>query len=343
MTPLNDLFNSNSKQALRRLTALWAFTEAGLGGILHAIEFPFIGLIIGSIAMVIILFIFRFSNGKLTILLKALLLVLIVKITVSPHSGPTAYFAVCFQALSGYLIFKYLKVNKISIALFFILGLFQSAFQKLINLTIIYGNDFWISLENFSGWVLKQIGVQQESEFVYYALTGYIAIHFLMGLLFSFLTVHLLNRFAKDEYLESRMSNVLPHDQRPLKRNGLRKKMVWLLLLTLIFVAGTTYFFSESENAWRSVLFVTVRTILILVLWFGVLGPLILHWIRKYLENKKSKYQEELEQIFKLLPYYPSVVKFAAKEAKKKPFVKKPTEFFYHLFRESLLFEIKRE
>ncbi len=40
--------------AVQRLTALWAFSESGLGGILHALQMPFTGLLVGGMAILLI-------------------------------------------------------------------------------------------------------------------------------------------------------------------------------------------------------------------------------------------------------------------------------------------------
>jgi hypothetical protein len=52
-----------SAVSIARLTALWAFVEAGLGGILHAFKVPFTGLLVGGMAVMLITLIAHFSNG----------------------------------------------------------------------------------------------------------------------------------------------------------------------------------------------------------------------------------------------------------------------------------------
>ena len=45
-----------------RITALWGFSEATLGGILHAFKIPFTGLFVGSAAVIFISLIAHFTN-----------------------------------------------------------------------------------------------------------------------------------------------------------------------------------------------------------------------------------------------------------------------------------------
>ena len=91
---------------ITRLTALWALSEAGLGGVLHAIQFPFTGLLVGGFAIVLISLIAYFSDHKWDTIFRSLLVVLIIKLAVSPHSPPTSYLAVSFQAFMAALIFN---------------------------------------------------------------------------------------------------------------------------------------------------------------------------------------------------------------------------------------------
>ena len=52
MTVINkDFFKTN---VTLRITALWAFSEAFMGGILHGLQIPFAGLVLGFVASVCI-------------------------------------------------------------------------------------------------------------------------------------------------------------------------------------------------------------------------------------------------------------------------------------------------
>ena len=118
--------------AIQRLTALWAFSESGLGGIMHALQIPFTGLVIGGFAVIIITFITKISAYKYSQVLQSLFVVLIVKVMVSPYTPFPAYIAVSFQALIGIALFRLLKVNLLSILLLSIIAMLESALQQLL-------------------------------------------------------------------------------------------------------------------------------------------------------------------------------------------------------------------
>ena len=72
-------------RAVERLTALWALNEAGLGGLIHAMRVPFTGIVVGSTAVVLIALIAFFAEKKAKAILKATVIVLLIKAAASPH------------------------------------------------------------------------------------------------------------------------------------------------------------------------------------------------------------------------------------------------------------------
>jgi len=99
--------------AVWKLTALWAFSEAALGGILHAFKVPMRGIFIGGSAAILISLIAYFSDRKGTVL-KSTLLVILIKGIVSPHTPLTAYFAVFLQGFIGEILFFKKRFFKLS-------------------------------------------------------------------------------------------------------------------------------------------------------------------------------------------------------------------------------------
>ena len=83
-----------------RVTSLWAFTEAFMGGILHGLNIPFAGLALAFVASVCITLI-ALGNKEKGEILRAALLVIAVKFILSPHTPPMAYLAVAIQGAAG--------------------------------------------------------------------------------------------------------------------------------------------------------------------------------------------------------------------------------------------------
>ena len=86
-----DLGGLDRARAVERLTALWALNEAGLGGLIHAMRVPFTGIVVGSTAVVLIALIAFFAERKAQAILKATVIVLLIKAAASPHTPLPAY------------------------------------------------------------------------------------------------------------------------------------------------------------------------------------------------------------------------------------------------------------
>lgn len=105
---IKTLSNSNT---ITRLILLWAFSESALGGMLHALRIPLTGLFVGGSAVIFISLIAHYSDGKSSIL-KATLIVMIIKFVVAPYTPLPAYFAVFVEGLLGLFFFNILNLKK---------------------------------------------------------------------------------------------------------------------------------------------------------------------------------------------------------------------------------------
>src|SRR5258706_9095264 len=131
-----------------RLIALWVLCEAMLGGIIHGFKIPVSGLIVGSCAVICICLIAYYVPAKGTII-KATIIVAIFKMMLSPQAPPPAYIAVFFQGLMGELLFWEKRFFRLFCVVLALLAMVESAFQRVVSITIIYGNDFWTAVNGF--------------------------------------------------------------------------------------------------------------------------------------------------------------------------------------------------
>jgi hypothetical protein len=146
----------NENFSLHRLTALWAFSEAALGGLLHALHIPFSGIVLGGFAIMFISLIAYYSKNHAEIL-KALAIVLAVKFAVSPHTPIGAYISVSVQGLAGYFVFRYIKNYRISVFILSVFAMFFSSMQKIIVYIILFGFDLINSINMFISISTKQL------------------------------------------------------------------------------------------------------------------------------------------------------------------------------------------
>ena len=146
---------SSNSLVYYRLIALWVLCEAMLGGIIHGFRIPVSGLVVGSCAIICICLIAWYAPQKGSII-KATLIVAIFKMMLSPQAPAFAYIAVFFQGLLGELLFWNRRFYAISCILLAVLSLLESGLQRILVLTIIYGNDIWKVINNFFNNLIPQ-------------------------------------------------------------------------------------------------------------------------------------------------------------------------------------------
>ena len=193
----------NSKTILKnnlipKLTALWAVSESGLGGIFHALKLPFSGLFLGSFAVIIVTFIALNSDKKFKNIFQATIIVLLIKAMVSPHSPFTAYVAVLFQGFLGAIIYSIFKVNLISSIFYGVLALLESGFQKLLMMVLIFGENIWTAFKDFFVELSEKFNLKSLEEVPIILVSGYLLIYFLGGIFAGIFAIRFPNLLEKE-------------------------------------------------------------------------------------------------------------------------------------------------
>lgn len=304
-------------RAIQRLTALWALNECGLGGLMHALNSPFTGLTVGSIAMCCIASICFFAKNKWPAVLSSLLVVLIIKGLVSPHSTPTAYLAVSFQAVAGACIYRWVPGLLFSSMLFVTIGLLESAFQRILTLTILYGNTLWKAIDMWGMYVTEKWGVVLPISSSRMLIGTYVLIYFLTGLVVGWLLYRLLISIRK-HWSDVRYKLVLtPENQKVFlftKKSASKSKRVFFFLAIILIILLSYMWLNPSsvEEAWISI----IRALLILIVWFAFLGPLMMKFVKKSLDKKHSALAEEVSHAMDAFPYLLWILDQTRKETK---------------------------
>ncbi len=297
---------------IERLIALWALNECGLGGFMHAVGSPFTGILVGGISILLISLIASSTTKVLPALLKALSIVLLVKLSVSPHSPITSYLAVSFQAFLGMLLYGLFSVNRITVLFLGALTFLESAFQKLVTLTIIYGQSIWDAVDIYSVWVSEKFS------FFHLALSSksliilFIAFYTAAGIIVGLLIVRVMKLMESvDISLSDHFSTDLKMKEAKQKHLNGRKRLFLFWTITLLFVMLPLLFFSASFNGWKGGLYLLARSFLVLVLWYFIMGPLLLKGLNRLLLKRRSAYQTDIQNTLDLFPHLRSIIQHA--------------------------------
>lgn len=303
---------------ITRLTALWALSEAGLGGVLHAFKFPFTGVLVGGFAVVLVSLIAYFSDNKWNTILRSLMIVLIIKLAVSPHSPPDAYMAVTFQAVAAGLIYSRFPLSLLSAIFLGIVTLVESAIQQLLVLTLVYGKSLWKAIDSFGYYIADQFSFMEGVFSTDVIIITYLMGYFLIGILVGYFIYDMV------EYLEYNKGNVhyqikaiefdFEYKNAETNKYRWRRWLIWgavlLLILAYIFLSN------DHDKMWQQGMYIVLRSLGILLLWYYVLGPFLTRRLKRYLEGKQGRVQQEVDETLTLLPYLRNIIELAWKENK---------------------------
>ena len=274
-----------------QLIALWAFVEVVLGGILHALRMPFTGVLVGGAAVFIIGAMVLHSQTPFKDIIRATGVVLIVKAGASPHSPLPAYLAVAYQGFSGALIFSLMRNFKIAAMLFSVLAMLESALQKLLTLSIMYGMAFWDALDSFVHSVLKSLKMGDSHNATELVWT-YILVYFFWGIFLGYRLSGFYKRLPSlvselRKFMNPHVDEEIPNEPGSQNQRTYSSIVFWIfyILILLGMVASLAYLNNDKQNLF----YVVLRSLSVTFLLFLVINPLFKWFVRK--GSQKSKNQ----------------------------------------------------
>ena len=293
-----------SKQVYYRLIALWVICEAFAGGIMHAAKLPFTGLVVSSLAITCITLIAYYVPSPSAII-KATVIVAIFKLMLSPHSPPTAYLAVLFQGSMGQLLFSRRRYFESAAVILGFLALVESAIQRILVLLIFSGTDFWKAVDTF---IQKTTGKKEVTEYSFKLAIGYIIIHALMGIFAGIAAARLTKASAgwKNNHPSLIIDDKKNASTIITKKDGGRhtlRSVFMIILLVLVALYIQSYLWPVNAIIPKNIILnILLRSILVLLVWYLVIGPLVMSLIKRSLKQQQQKYKQEINEVMSLLP-----------------------------------------
>ncbi|MEW6005299.1 MAG: hypothetical protein AB1695_08295 [Stygiobacter sp.] len=320
--------DSSKKLSLdvKKLTALWAFSESTLGGILHALRIPFTGLFVGSASVFFISLIAQNSKSK-TQILRSTFLVILVKVVVTPFVQLTSHFAVLLQGLIGYFLFRFFPFRKVSTFLFAITVLLLSAFQKIIILTILFGNGLWIAIDSFMKFLVLQFSLPKEYENIsisWILITIYASLHLLAGI---FISIKILGfkKWYEEKKKQIDLNYITFKDDKDYfqKKNGKKKKRWWqkksgisILVFSFAVMIISYLYPNLGKNIAYEILFMLIRSFIITFIWFEFISPKLISYLQKFFEKEKFQHASEINSLTSVFPDFKKVINYVWENSK---------------------------
>lgn len=286
-----------------RLIALWVINEAMLGGIIHGLRLPVSGLVVGSFAVICITLIAWYIPARGAII-KATLVVAIFKMVLSPHSPLPAYFAVFFQGLLGELLFYRRRFFKIACLLLGILSLLESAVQRIVVATVLYGKDVWKALNEF---INNLTGQKTAIDYSFFIITVYLLLHLVVGLIVGLWAgmlpqyIQFLNRGGNRYPVISNKGGDMALPM--MKRRRRNTQLLFIVWGLLVFLFLQSHFKIGRQLLPEHIsVQIFIRSLIIILTWVLIIGPLLKKILYKWLQKKQSQSGKEVEQVLQLLP-----------------------------------------
>lgn len=316
-----DSFLALSKA--EKITALWALSESTLGGLLHALKLPFRGMIISSVAIILIGMIAKFSDKRGQII-KSTLLVIFIKATISPHSPVMAYLSVFLQGLLGELFFFSQKIRLLSALLLGISVSLLNGFQRIFVLTIIYGNTLWKTIDDLLNYIAKEwllFNISNPVEFSFYLISIYVVTHLIIGIatgILAYTVPKSVEEKLKEPSIFIPFTDSPSAEQniaKPKKRKWLKPSAMAIFILSIVLIV-LSYFYPLSNSIdINAILIMLGRSVLIMIIWFYFLAPRLTNYLKKYFHKKQGKYARDINSILTSVPTLKRLVEAAWKSS----------------------------
>jgi len=315
-----EIDRREEQRILMRLTALWGLNETALGGVLHLFRSPFTGIFVGGLAIILISLIAYFSSNPMKSILKALVVVLIIKFTLSPHSPITAYVAVTFQALVGGLLFQWLPF-RLAAVLFALVAMLESVFQKLVVFTLLFGKPFWKSLDIFMEQLLSKLGfVDSMGKGSLIIIGSYAALYAVSGL---FIARYIIGLPPKLNVVLSEFKDQNFDFTVKVGGRGEKKRKIWLKWMPLVIILALIMTFLPGASLKNNAVFIFLRATSVLLLWFLIVSPILRYFLKRFIEQKRTTYESEVGSALELLPVFKQLLSLAWEDVSELKGIKK--------------------
>jgi nucleoside-triphosphatase THEP1 len=317
-------------QTTLRLIYLWAFAEAGLGGLLHLYHIPLTGLIVGGFSIIINVFLAKYSAGNYKVLLQATLLVLSVKFMMSPQTPLGGYIAVAFQGLLAAFIFPVFKVNRLSIIIYSIIVMLESSLQKFLMVAVIFGKDFF---ETILSIISETFRIEKSSidDVLMSFFLLYIGLYIVWAIGIGLWTKQLLSSVSGMKINKNLIRKTIDSIEDKKTIQSTRKKRRYLLIFSVFcFLILIVLYVTKRAELWQFL------RLLLVIVFFYILNKFV---IKKQISRYTKKNNSVITDIIYSLPGLTLYSKVAWKLASDHSGIKRIKEFVTYVIWLTIFYE----
>ncbi|MEP6676442.1 MAG: hypothetical protein ABJA78_14875 [Ferruginibacter sp.] len=303
-----------NKNSLVRITALWAFSEAFLGGILHGLKIPFAGLALSFIASLCITII-AMADSKTGVILKATLVVIAVKFSLSPYTPPMAYVAVLVQGLAGEILFARRKFIRTAAFILSLFSLLYSAFQFLFTVTVLFGKKGWMALDEILNSITRSI-LPSSTHYAVYLVIIYVGCYLTAGIIAGILSIRIIDQIKSGKASVAFINDIRKIEQeKKISWSAIHKeRSAWMMLIGiagLILLIISYSPFIQQSYLQKKIIALLLRGFFIFIAWYYFISVLITKLIGRWAEKYKKSNNVFFGQVINLLPEIKNIISYS--------------------------------
>ncbi len=185
------------------------------------------------------------------------------------------------------------------------LALVESSIQRIIVLTVLYGNNFWKALNEF---IRKVTGETSITNYSLVIAGAYIILHAIVGFMVGLFAGKIVQQSKSWSILHTEY--LIPNPEQynevePIKTKK-RKKIKYLFIF--IWIALIVLFLQSYLHIGEPLLppqlplQILLRSLLIILTWYFLLNPLLNSLVKKWLNRQQIKSQHDINQVVLILP-----------------------------------------
>jgi hypothetical protein len=313
--PINQSTSEKLNQINARLTALWALGEAG-GGLLSLFKLPLSGLIVSSFAVLVLSLLCYYNKSAAKPLLKAWLVVIIIKFAFHPVGSPLAYFSLTFQVLWMCFCYRFFEKIKFAAIVGAVGCLLQSALLQLFLVhKKVIDYDFWHGANQFKMTHITDrfiLNLVQGNTFLTFLYVGlFVFIGFLTGWIAYNLPKNIENASLSLHRLASLEKAAIDPKKKARKEQKKKKRNDYgLPRLTIGF--GIFLLLTHHESGWKFIYF----GFMWLLVFTNFVQKHMINWVQKMVNTAFGDEEFNLKSSKKSLPQLGDCIKQAWHNAK---------------------------
>jgi hypothetical protein len=207
----------------------------------------------------------------------------------------------------GEALFWNRRMYPVSCLLLGVLVLLESGLQRIIVLTVVYGNDLWQAINTFINGITGQTTLINYS---YILVAGYVLVHLAAGILVGLLAgrlpqrIRLWSALHKDYLLtmDTNNSETMGVAASTKRKSKIRKRVIFIWLALLILYLQSSLDIGPALLPANIAFKIFIRSLLFILTFYFIVGPCLTSLINRWLQNRKVNENEIIQNILQFLP-----------------------------------------